>query len=138
MAVSFPSPAKATKVNESVHFIREHPSSSPCFCKSKLKNFSLQTALVLYIPSDNTQFLEESPQTLVASFHISKSDLDRLIIKLSLFATSKNLELKISIYNSRRGHHLWCELRSTSGQNLRAIGSYRNGVLGHTFPQRVN
>ncbi|KAL2463794.1 Uncharacterized protein Fot_53450 [Forsythia ovata] len=67
-----------------------------------LKNFSLQTELVPYIPSENTQFPEESPQTLTASFHISKSNLDRLTGKSSLFATSKKSELKISIYNGRR------------------------------------
>ncbi|KAL2529711.1 hypothetical protein Fot_22312 [Forsythia ovata] len=80
-----------------------HPSSLPCFCKIKLNNFSLQTTLVLYILPKNTQFPEGSPQTLVASFRLSKFDLDRLTGKSSLFATSKKLELKISIYNGRRG-----------------------------------
>ncbi|KAL2520533.1 uncharacterized protein Fot_24456 [Forsythia ovata] len=69
-----------------------YPSSSSCFCKIKFNNFSLQTALVPYILLQNTQFSEGSPQTLAASFHLGKSDLDRLIGKLSLFATSKKLE----------------------------------------------
>ncbi|KAL2549767.1 hypothetical protein Fot_11297 [Forsythia ovata] len=80
-----------------------HPSSSSCFCKIKLNNFSLQMALVPYILPENTQFSEGSPQTLATSLHLSKSDLDQLTGKSSLFATSKKLELKISIYNGRRG-----------------------------------
>ncbi|KAL2458285.1 hypothetical protein Fot_09299 [Forsythia ovata] len=83
--------------------VREHPSSSLCFCKIKLKNFSLQTALVPYIHSENPQFPEESPQTLTTSFHISKSNLDGLTGMSSLFATSKKSKLKTSIYNGRRG-----------------------------------
>ncbi|KAL2513706.1 Cytochrome [Forsythia ovata] len=60
-------------------------------------------ALVSYILSKNTQFPKESPQTLTVSFYISKSDLEWLTGKSSLFATSKKSELKISIYNGRRG-----------------------------------
>ncbi|KAL2549798.1 hypothetical protein Fot_11328 [Forsythia ovata] len=80
-----------------------HPSSSSCFCKIKLNNLSLQTALVPYSLPENTQFSKGSSQTLVASFYLSQSDLDRLTGKSSLFATSKKLELKISIYNGCRG-----------------------------------
>ncbi|KAJ8771383.1 hypothetical protein K2173_026560 [Erythroxylum novogranatense] len=76
-----------------------HPSSSPCFCKIKLKNFPLQTAPVPYItPDNNSQF--PSDGTLAATFHLSKSDLDRFVSK-SIFAVK--LHLKISIYTGRRG-----------------------------------
>uniref|UniRef100_A0A6N2MYA8 Formin-like protein 18 n=1 Tax=Salix viminalis TaxID=40686 RepID=A0A6N2MYA8_SALVM len=77
-----------------------HPSSSPCFCKIKLKNFPLQTAVIPHIPPDNTQFPEGQHQTLAATFHLCKSDLDRLVTK-SIF--TNKLHLKISIYTGRRG-----------------------------------
>ncbi|CAA3005546.1 Hypothetical predicted protein [Olea europaea subsp. europaea] len=80
-----------------------HPSSSPCFCKIKLKSFSLQTAVVPCIAPENNQFPDGSQQAVAASFHLSKSDLDRLTGKSLLFATSKKPELKISIYTGRRG-----------------------------------
>ncbi|KAA8538245.1 hypothetical protein F0562_027932 [Nyssa sinensis] len=76
-----------------------HPSSSPCFCKIKLKNFPLQTAVVPYIPAEN-QLADGHFQTLAATFHLSKSDLDKLAGK-SLFAGK--VYLKISIYTGRRG-----------------------------------
>lgn len=77
-----------------------HPSSSPCFCKIKLKNFALQTAVVPYIPPENTQFPDGQAHTVAATFHLSKSDLERLVAK-SIFAGK--LCLKISIYTGRRG-----------------------------------
>ncbi|XP_057490502.1 uncharacterized protein LOC130776332 [Actinidia eriantha] len=75
-----------------------HPSSSPCFCKIKLKSFPVQTVVVPYIPPENQS--PEQAQAPTASFHLSKSDLDKLAGK-SLF-TGK-LYLKISIYTGRRG-----------------------------------
>lgn len=75
-----------------------HPSSSPCFCKIKLKNFPLQTAVVPYISPETLQFPEV--QTLAATFHLSKADLDKLAAK-SIFAAKTCL--KISIYTGRRG-----------------------------------
>ncbi|KAK6940315.1 Protein of unknown function DUF1005 [Dillenia turbinata] len=76
-----------------------HPSSSPCFCKIRLKNFPLQTAVVPYIPSES-HFSDGQVQTLAASFHLSKSDLEKLAGK-SFF--SKKLCFKIAIYTGRRG-----------------------------------
>ncbi|RAL47209.1 hypothetical protein DM860_013174 [Cuscuta australis] len=76
-----------------------HPSSSPCFCKVRLKGFALQTAVVPYILPDN-QFPDGQVQSLAASFHLSKSDLEKLAAK-SLFGGK--LHLKISIYTGRRG-----------------------------------
>ncbi|XP_057469289.1 uncharacterized protein LOC130758405 [Actinidia eriantha] len=75
-----------------------HPSSSPCFCKIKLKSFPVQTVVVSYIPPESQ--LPEQAQAPTASFHLSKSDLDKLAGK-SLFAGK--LYLKISIYTGRRG-----------------------------------
>lgn len=76
-----------------------HPSSSPCFCKIKLKHFPLQTVVVPFLPQES-QNLDSQFQTLAATFHLSKADLDRFAGK-SLF-TGK-LYLKISIYTGRRG-----------------------------------
>ncbi|KAL4566153.1 hypothetical protein LXL04_030263 [Taraxacum kok-saghyz] len=74
-----------------------HPSSSPCFCKIKLKNFPVYTAVVPYLPPESQNV---EVQTLAATFHMSKSDLDKLVAK-SLFAGK--LSLKISIFTGRRG-----------------------------------
>ncbi|KAK6139057.1 hypothetical protein DH2020_027200 [Rehmannia glutinosa] len=80
-----------------------HPSSSPCFCIIKLKSFPLQNAVVPYIPPEITQFPDGNSQSLAATFHLSKSDLDRLTGKASLFSTSQKPQLKISVYSGRRG-----------------------------------
>ena len=76
-----------------------HPSSSPCFCKIKLKNFPLQTAVVPYIPPEN-QFPDNQLQILAATFHLSKADIDKLAAK-SIFSAKPCLE--IAIYTGRRG-----------------------------------
>lgn len=77
-----------------------HPSSSPCFCKIKLKNFPLQTAVVPCILPES-QFPDGQVQSHAASFHLNKSDLEKLVAK-SLFGGRK-LYLQISIYTGRRG-----------------------------------
>ncbi|KAG2667905.1 hypothetical protein I3843_15G131400 [Carya illinoinensis] len=76
-----------------------HPSSSPCFCKVRLNNFPLQTAVVPFIPPEN-QFPDGHFHTVAATFHLGKSDLDKLAGK-SFFAAK--LCLTISIYTGRRG-----------------------------------
>jgi hypothetical protein len=76
-----------------------HPSSSPCFCKIRLKNFPLQTAVVPFITPEN-QFPEGHVHNGSATFHLSKSDLDKVAGK-SIFAGK--LSLRISIYTGRRG-----------------------------------
>ena len=76
-----------------------HPSSSPCFCKIKLKKFPLQSAVVPFILPEN-QFPDSQVQPIAATFHLSKSELDKLAGK-SIFAGK--LCLKISIYTGRRG-----------------------------------
>ena len=92
LALKFPVASKAAR---SV----VHPSSSPCFCKIKLKNFPLQSAVVPFIPPE-TQFPDSQVQPTSATFHLSKPELDKLAGK-SIFAGK--LCLKISIYTGRRG-----------------------------------
>lgn len=75
-----------------------HPSSSPCFCKIKLKGFPLQTAVIPYIPPDTTFPENNQLPNLAATFHLSKADIDRLVGK-SIFAGK--LCLKIVIYTGR-------------------------------------
>ncbi|CAO2817716.1 unnamed protein product [Amaranthus hypochondriacus] len=74
-----------------------HPTSSPCFCKIKLKNFPPQTAVIPYIPSE-TNFPDAS--SYAATFHLSKDDINKLAGK-SIFAGK--LLLKISIFTGRTG-----------------------------------
>ncbi|KAL1310265.1 hypothetical protein HN51_052906 [Arachis hypogaea] len=76
-----------------------HPSSSPCFCKIKLKNFPVQSAVVPFIPPESN-VPDNQVQPIAATFHLGKLDLDRLAGK-SIFAGK--LCLKISIYTGRRG-----------------------------------
>lgn len=78
-----------------------HPSSSPCFCKIKLKGFPPQTAVIPYIPSENTFPDANQPKTLAATFHLNKEDLDRLAGKSIIFAGK--LCLKIYIFTGRTG-----------------------------------
>ncbi|XP_042493124.1 uncharacterized protein LOC122072789 [Macadamia integrifolia] len=74
-----------------------HPASSPCFCKIRLQNFPLQTSTVPLIPL-GSQFPDGQTQTLAASFHLCKTDLEKLAAK-SLFAAKPCLE--IAIYTGR-------------------------------------
>ncbi|KNA05582.1 hypothetical protein SOVF_189030 [Spinacia oleracea] len=80
-----------------------HPTTSPCFCKIKLKGFPIQTA---YIPSENNSpdgNHHHHPQTTfitAATFHLSKDDLNKLAGK-SIFAGK--LVLKISIFTGKTG-----------------------------------
>ncbi|KAL5777509.1 hypothetical protein ACOSP7_010435 [Xanthoceras sorbifolium] len=76
-----------------------HPSSSPCFCKIKLKGFPVQTGVVPFVPPENPS-PENQVQTVAATFHLSKPDLEKLASK-SMFAAK--ICLKISIYTGRRG-----------------------------------
>ncbi|XP_030528627.1 uncharacterized protein LOC115739593 [Rhodamnia argentea] len=78
-----------------------HPSSSPCFCNIKLKSFPLQAALVPYLPPDASHPPDGGGGGGGgATFHLSKSDLDRLAGK-SIF--SGKVCLKVSVYTGRRG-----------------------------------
>ncbi|KAF3782777.1 hypothetical protein EJ110_NYTH18158 [Nymphaea thermarum] len=74
-----------------------HPSSSPCFCEIRLKNFPVQTAMVPLVPPDSP--LPEA-HTLAATFHLGREDLHRLAGK-SIF--SGKTRLTVAIYTGRRG-----------------------------------
>ncbi|KAK9756540.1 hypothetical protein RND81_01G104800 [Saponaria officinalis] len=80
-----------------------HPTTSPCFCKIKLKGFPPQTAVIPYINPSETN---PSPDTNVAAlFHLSKLDLTKLTKKrrsYSPFFTGK-LTLEIYIFTGRSG-----------------------------------
>lgn len=75
-----------------------HPSSSPCFCKIKLKNFPVITSPVPCIETDSQ--LNSKP----ASFHLNKLDLEKLAGK------SKKVHLRIAVYTGGRGTN--CSLSS--------------------------
>ncbi|CAI9116042.1 OLC1v1017089C1 [Oldenlandia corymbosa var. corymbosa] len=86
-----------------------HPSSSPCFCKIKLKGFPLQTAVVPCISPDGQcpdaaagGSTANAQNFAVATFHLSKSDIEKLSGK-SIFGSNKELRLSISIYTGRGG-----------------------------------
>ncbi|GMH16489.1 hypothetical protein Nepgr_018330 [Nepenthes gracilis] len=77
-----------------------HPSSSPCFCKIKLKEFPFQTAMVPYIPPENNFPDGGQLQSVAATFHLNKDNLDKFAAKSIL---ARKLCLKISIYTGRTG-----------------------------------
>ncbi|RWR73990.1 Formin-like protein 18 [Cinnamomum micranthum f. kanehirae] len=77
-----------------------HPSTSPCFCKIRLKNFPQQMVVVPLIPPENAFPDGRQAHTIAASFHLTASDLDRLVSK-SIFAGKPHM--KIAIYTGRRG-----------------------------------
>lgn len=93
LALKVPVPAKPARTVI-------HPTSSPCFCKIKLKGFPPQTALIPYISPENHVPDANHPQNYSATFHLSKDDLSRLAGK-SIFAGK--LFLKVSIFTGRTG-----------------------------------
>lgn len=93
LALKVPVPAKPARTVI-------HPSSSPCFCKIKLKGFAPQTAVIPYIPPENNFPDAGQRQTLAATFHLNKEDIERLAGK-SIFAGK--ICLKIHIFTGRTG-----------------------------------
>lgn len=81
-----------------------HPSSLPFFCRIKLHNADIQSAAVPYIAPENSQFPDGNLPAVAATFHLSKSDLDRFKGKSSLFSTSKTPCLKIYLFSGRLGN----------------------------------
>ncbi|KAL4180057.1 hypothetical protein AMTRI_Chr13g123290 [Amborella trichopoda] len=75
-----------------------HPTTSPCFCEIKMRNFPMQTAMVPLVSSDSP--FSES-QAMAASFHLDKADLQKLAGK-SILGGPKAC-LSVSIYTGRRG-----------------------------------
>jgi hypothetical protein len=86
LAVKFPISSKAS-------FSGVHPSTSPCFCKIKLKNFPTQYATVPLIAHES----QTHDRSLAACFTLNKTHVDKLVGK------GKNPVLQISVYAGRRG-----------------------------------
>ncbi|KAH9801084.1 DUF1005 family protein (DUF1005) [Citrus sinensis] len=70
-----------------------HPSSTPCFCKLKIKNFPSQTALMPLCTSQNDAPPESSTSAL--GFHLDAASLRRL--------SNKPITLRVSVYAGRMG-----------------------------------
>ncbi|CAM8904257.1 unnamed protein product [Rhodiola kirilowii] len=93
LALKFPTASKPT-------FSGVHPSSSPCYCKIKFKNFTSQTTTIPLILNEAAH--PEHPNSILqsASFTLPHSD----IIKLSKSKTSPLL--KIDVYKGKSGSTL--------------------------------
>ncbi|KAK0571745.1 hypothetical protein LWI29_020865 [Acer saccharum] len=70
-----------------------HPSTTPCFCKLKIKNFPSQTALLRLCTSPNDGPPEHSTSTV--GFHLDATALRRL--------SAKPISLRLSVYTGRMG-----------------------------------
>ncbi|KAK8476771.1 hypothetical protein V6N13_144787 [Hibiscus sabdariffa] len=71
-----------------------YPTTTPCFCKLRLKNFPSQTALLPLSNSSGDSPPESS--TSAAGFHLDGSTLRRL--------SGKPVTLRIEVYTGRMGH----------------------------------
>ncbi|KAE8722002.1 putative Derlin-3 [Hibiscus syriacus] len=71
-----------------------YPTTTPCFCKLKLKNFPSQTALLPLSNSSGDSTPESS--TSAAGFHLDGLTLRRL--------SGKPVTLRIEVYTGRMGH----------------------------------
>ncbi|XP_074263994.1 uncharacterized protein LOC141586602 [Silene latifolia] len=79
-----------------------HPTTSPCFCKIKLKGFPPQTATIPYLTPSQTP--DTSTSTIAALFHLSKSDLVKLTpTRRTFFTPGKKLFLEIFVFTGRSG-----------------------------------
>lgn len=88
LALKFPVASKPS-------FSGVHPSTSPCFCKIKLKSFPLQLATVPLVPQGSAPNPDANSHSLAASFNLSKTHIESF--------TGKPPVLKISVYTGRRG-----------------------------------
>ncbi|KAK9286944.1 hypothetical protein L1049_015352 [Liquidambar formosana] len=89
LALKFPVASKPA-------FSGVHPSSSPCYCKIKLKNFPTQIATIPLISQDS----QHHSQSQSACFNLTHSDISKLAEKRVF---SKNPCVKIDIYTGKRG-----------------------------------
>lgn len=69
-----------------------HPSTTPCFCKLRIKNFPSQTALV---PLSSADTSPPDSATSFAGFHLESAALRRL--------SGKSIKLTVSVYTGRMG-----------------------------------
>ncbi|XP_061371168.1 uncharacterized protein LOC133313772 [Gastrolobium bilobum] len=94
LALKLPSPTKPAPVSG------VHPSTTPCFCKIRIKTFPSHTAL-LPLSSSNSNSAPDST-TSSPAFHLDSAALRRL--------SGKPLTLTVSVYNGRMGRT--CGVRS--------------------------
>lgn len=71
-----------------------HPSTTPCFCKLRIKNFASQTALLPLCSSANDSPPETS--TSATGFHLDATAIRRL--------SGKPITLRVEVYTGRMGH----------------------------------
>ncbi|KAL6964164.1 hypothetical protein U1Q18_035222 [Sarracenia purpurea var. burkii] len=91
-------------------FLGVHPSSSPCFCRIKLKNFpSLIAPVPLLSQHDDDHFSQSFPS---ACFNLTKSQFDKLVSSKSSSKAKQRSCLKIEIFTGRRGSSCCGGLRS--------------------------
>ncbi|XP_018808692.1 uncharacterized protein LOC108981893 [Juglans regia] len=95
LALNFPIASKPS-------FSGVHPSTSPCFCKIKLKNFPTQYATVPLVTLESQP--DSHDRSLAACFTLNKTNIDRLI------DNGNNPVLQIEVYAGRRG--IACGLNS--------------------------
>lgn len=98
-----------------------HPTSSPCFCRIKLKHF----------PSQNAAVPETSDAASAATFHLSKADLERISSK-AIF--SPKVYLKVEIYTGGAGSTCGLSSGRMIGKvsvPLDLVGSESKGVVFH-------
>ncbi|XWS62496.1 hypothetical protein CRYUN_Cryun06bG0016100 [Craigia yunnanensis] len=78
---------------------RIHPSTSPCYCKIKLKNFPHQVATIRFIQSQedsngqNPESNNSFQKSIAACFSLSKSQVDRIISR-----GGSSYKLSIEVY----------------------------------------
>lgn len=73
-----------------------HPSSTPCFCKLRIKNFSSQTSLIPLSSATPSDHSPPDSATSSAGFHLDPATLRRL--------SGKPIVLSVSVYTGRMGH----------------------------------
>ncbi|PON55160.1 hypothetical protein PanWU01x14_190880 [Parasponia andersonii] len=92
LALKFPVASKPS-------FSGVHPSTSPCFCKIKLKNFPIQFATIPLVPQGSSGSSAPNPDanshSLAACFNLDKTHIESF--------TGKPPVLKISVYTGCRG-----------------------------------
>ncbi|KAK6944891.1 Protein of unknown function DUF1005 [Dillenia turbinata] len=71
-----------------------HPSTTPCFCKLRIKNFPSQTALIPLSSSPTDSSPDSS--TSAPGFHLDPDTLRRY--------NGKTISLRVSVYTGRMGH----------------------------------
>lgn len=101
LAIKFPVASKPA-------FSGIHPSSSPCYCKIKLKNFPHQIVTIPLIPNDTPSYPDSQiqSQSQPVIFTLNKSEISKFSEKRVIFSKNKKNRvacIKIDIYTGKRG-----------------------------------